>query len=167
MILWERLLIVENFLHIQVSDEASLNLRLQLERTDDLRFQLESEPEVHRQRISTLRLLAEEGRANLRKRRQQTADLKDRLAQLLVRLGEESKLRLLAGSDDIRRETERQLEDMARSRQLCDERSRILAELNEHCAQQLVEIKLKFSSLGQDKQSLEEELRRTEDKVLL
>ncbi|XP_014207557.1 trichohyalin [Copidosoma floridanum] len=150
---------------LKVSDEVSLNLRLQLERTDDLRFRLESDAEGNEDRIGILGRMGEEGRERLRERRRQTAGLKDRLAQLLTRLAEAPRLRLLAETDEIRREAESQLGDIARARQLCDERSRMLMDLREERSRQVAELRAENASLAQDKRSLEEELGKTEDKV--
>jgi hypothetical protein len=88
--------------------------------------------------------------------------LKDRLAQILVRMGDRC---FLDEPDDIRIEAERQIADVGRARNICDERSRILAELKDHCFKEIHELKLKLDSSKKDNQNLEEELRKTEDKV--
>lgn len=138
------------------------DLWLQLERTDDLRFQLENDPEEHRLRIGSLKRLAEETRTTLRFRKQQVNVLKDRLAQILARLGDRC---FLDESGEIREEAERQVEDIARSRSLCDERSKILTELKEHCSKENHDMKVKLNNCRKENQSLEEDLRKTDDKV--
>lgn len=113
-------------------------------------------------RIASLKRLADETRASLRARKQQVNQLKDRLAQLLVRLGDRG---FLEESDDIREEAERQIEDIASSRSLGDERSRIMAELKDHCFKQIHELGHKLDASRKDNLSLEEELKKTGEKV--
>ncbi|KAJ8675210.1 hypothetical protein QAD02_010996 [Eretmocerus hayati] len=159
----ERMEALRLFELLKISDEVTSDLWLQLERTDDLRFQLENEPEENRVRICSLRRLAEETRSALLSRKQQVGVLKDRLAQIVVRLGERSFLDDYC--DEIRLEADRQLEDIARSRGLSDERSRILSELKEHSAKELHDLKIKLDNSRRDCQILEEDLRKTEDKM--
>ena len=134
----------------------------QLERTDDLRLQLENDPTEHRVRIASLKRMSEETRTMLRSRKQQVNTLKERLAQILVRLGDRC---FLSKSDDVKEEIDRQIEDIAHSRSLCDERLRILAELKDHCFKEIHELRLEIDIAKKDKQSMEEDLRKTEDKV--
>lgn len=135
---------------------------LQLERTDDLRFQLETDPEEHRLRISSLKRLSDETRASIKSRKKQINALKDRLAQILVRLGDRNFLDM---GDDIRDELERQIEDVGRSRNLSDERCRILGELKDNSLKELHQVKAKMENTKKNVESLEEELQKTEEKV--
>lgn len=135
-----------------------------MERTDDLRFQLESGPDTEERlarSVGSLKRLSEETRESLELRKQQVNLLKDRLAQLVVRLAEPCD----EPWGELREELDRQGADVARSRQLSDERARILAELREHSFRQLHELRLKLENCRKENLSLDEELSRSQDKM--
>ncbi|XP_001602394.1 myosin heavy chain, non-muscle [Nasonia vitripennis] len=149
---------------LKTSEQAMSELWLQVERTDDLRFQLESGPDTEERlarSVGSLKRLSEETRASLELRKQQVNLLKDRLAQLVVRLAEPCD----EPWGELKEELDRQGADVARSRQLSDERARILAELREHSFRQLHELKLKLENCRKENQSLDEELSRNQDKM--
>lgn len=149
---------------LRISDQITSDLWIQLERTDDLRFKLENDPEEHRLRIHSLKRLSDDMREKLHVRKQQVNALKDRLAQILVRIGDRT---FIDVSDNISEEVERQAEDIARSRTMSDERSRILAELRDHCFKEIHELRLKLDNAKKENTNLEEDLQKTDDKVFV
>ncbi|XP_014229255.1 golgin subfamily B member 1 [Trichogramma pretiosum] len=147
---------------IKISNEVMNELRVQLERTDDLRFQLENNPDEHRLRIHSLKQLSEETRSNLIKRIKQVNSLKDKLAR--------SSLLLENDFDnikkyDIKRETEYLVQDIGKARTLSNERSRILLEIKDINFQEIKELRSKLENCKESNLILEEDLNKTEDKV--
>lgn len=68
-------------------------------------------------------------------------------------------------TDDLRTEHDRQMEDIKKLKRLYDERIRVIAELKESCSKELVDLKDKFKNLTKDKESLEEDFNKAQEKV--
>lgn len=146
----------------QVSDVLRNDIRYQIEKVDDLRYHLESDPETHRHRIRCLTEVNKRTSESLRTRERETNELKDQLAQLLVRLGDRSFLEV---SDDAGAECSRQLENISALKALYNERLRVLTELRDTAVKELTDTKQKLEYSLKKSESLEEELKKAEDKV--
>ncbi|KAL0110105.1 hypothetical protein PUN28_013626 [Cardiocondyla obscurior] len=147
---------------LKVSDELRNDVRYQIEKVDDLRYHLETDPERHRQRIRCLTEVSNKARGSLRERERQTNELKNYLAQLLVRLGDRSFLEI---QDDVGVECDRQLENINALKSLYNERLRILTELKDSAIKDLTDVKQKLEYNLKKSENLEEELKKAEDKV--
>lgn len=129
---------------------------------DDLRYHLESDPERHRHRIRCLTEVTGRTRESLRARERQTNELKDQLAQLLVRLGDRS---FLEARDDAGAECGRQLENVNALKTLYNERLRVFTELREAAVKELTDTRQKLEYSLKKSENLEEELKKAEEKV--
>lgn len=129
---------------------------------DDLRYHLESDPERHRHRIHSLMEVNSRTRESLRARERQTNELKDQLAQLLVRLGDRNFLEV---RDDVGTECNRQLENINALKTLYNERLRVLSELRDTAVKELTDTRQKLEYSLKKSENLEEELKKAEDKV--
>lgn len=138
-------------------------MRNQIEKVDDLRYHLETDPERHRQRIRCLTEATNKTRVSLTARERQTNELKSYLAQLLVRLGDRSFLEI---QDNVGIECDRQLENINALKSLYNERLRILTELKDSAIRELTDVKQKLEYTLKKSENLEEELKKAEDKVL-
>ncbi|XP_018309288.1 interaptin isoform X5 [Mycetomoellerius zeteki] len=147
---------------LKVSDELRNDVRYQIEKVDDLRYHLETDSERHRQRIRCLTEVANKARTSLITREHQTNELKNYLAQLLVRLGDRSFLEI---QDDAGIECDRQLENINALKSLYNERLRVLTELKDSATRELTDVKQKMEYALKKSENLEEELKRAEDKV--
>jgi len=147
----------------QVSDELRNDVRYQIEKVDDFRYHLETDPERHRQRIRCLTEVTNKARTSLIVRERQTNELKNYLAQLLVRLGDRSFLEI---QDDVGIECDRQLENINAVKILYNERLKVLTELKDSATRELADVKQKMEYALKKSENLEEELKRAEDKVL-
>ncbi|XP_011696360.1 PREDICTED: nucleoprotein TPR isoform X2 [Wasmannia auropunctata] len=147
---------------LKVSDELRNSVRYQIEKVDDLRYHLETDSERHRQRIRCLAEVADKARVSLVARERQTNELKNYLAQLLVRLGDRSFLEI---QDDAGVECDRQLENINALKGLYNERLRVLTELKDSATRELTDVKQKLDYALKKSENLEEELKKAEDKV--
>ncbi|XP_033224397.1 myosin-7 isoform X2 [Belonocnema kinseyi] len=147
---------------LKISDEVMNNIRFQLEKAEDLYYQLDNLPEVHKDRILSLKKLADDMRETLRSRERQVSDLKDRLSQILVRLGNRT---FLDCTDDIRLEHNRQFEDLLNLRRLYEERSKVLTYLKDSAIRDLKDVKSELRTSKNNNEILEEELKKAEEKM--
>lgn len=147
---------------LKVSDELRNDVRYQIEKVDDFRYHLETDPERHGQRIRCLTEVTNKARTSLIARERQTNELKNYLAQLLVRLGDRSFLEI---QDDVGIECDRQLENINALKNLYNERLRVLTELKDSATRELADVKQKMEYALKKSENLEEELKRAEDKV--
>ncbi|XP_066603050.1 putative leucine-rich repeat-containing protein DDB_G0290503 isoform X2 [Prorops nasuta] len=147
---------------LKVSDELRNDIRFQIEKIDDLRYKLESEPDSNKQRIEYLAKVTSKAREGLYSRERCSNQLKDQLAQILVRLKNKS---LLNVKDDVKSECERQLENINNLKNLYNERLKILSELRESTVKELVDVKEKLEHSLKKSEGLEEELKKAEGKI--
>ncbi|XP_011163659.2 WEB family protein At4g27595, chloroplastic isoform X2 [Solenopsis invicta] len=147
---------------LKVSDELRNDVRYQIEKVDDFRYHLETDPERHQKRIRCLTEMTNNARASLITRERQTNELKNYLAQLLVRLGDKSFLEI---QNDEKNECDRQLENINTLKSLYNERLRILIELKDSANKELTDMKQKLEYTLKKSENLEEELKKAEDKV--
>ncbi|XP_029673271.1 early endosome antigen 1 isoform X2 [Formica exsecta] len=147
---------------LKVSDELRNDIRCQIEKVDDLRYHLETDPERHRHRIRCLTEVTGKVRESLIARERRTNELKDYLAQVLVRLGDRS---FLEDRDDADAECDRQLENINVLKGLYNERLRVLTELKDSAIKELADVKQKLEYSLKKSENLEEELKKAEEKV--
>lgn len=147
---------------LQVSDELRSDIRCQMEKVDDFRYHLETDPERHRHRIRCLTEVTAKGRESLFTRERRTNELKDHLAQVLVRLGDRSFLEV---RDEADAECDRQLENINVLKSLYNERLRVLTELKDSAIKELADVKQKLEYALKKSENLEEELKKAEEKV--
>ncbi|XP_076390183.1 uncharacterized protein LOC100879003 isoform X4 [Megachile rotundata] len=147
---------------LKVSDELRADIRFQIDKMDDLRYQLETEPDQHRYRIRSLAELTNKTREALHRRELRANELKDHLAQILVRLGDRS---FLDPKDDVGLECERQLENIDSLKSLYNERLKVLSELKEAAARELVDVKERLDQALKKSECLEEDLRKADEKI--
>ncbi|XP_046140976.1 golgin subfamily B member 1 isoform X2 [Osmia bicornis bicornis] len=147
---------------LKVSDELRNDIRLQIDKMDDLRYQLETEPDHHRYRIRSLAELTNKTREALHSREHRANELKDHLAQILVRLGDRSFLDL---KDDVGLECERQLENIDSLKCLYNARLKVLSELKEAAIRELMDVKERLDHAVKKSESLEEDLRKADEKI--
>ncbi|KAL6447187.1 hypothetical protein ACFW04_001471 [Cataglyphis niger] len=147
---------------LKVSDELRNDIRCQIEKVDDLRYHLETDPERHRHRIRCLTEVTGKVRESLMARERRTNELKDYLAQVLVRLGDRS---FLKDHDDADAECDRQLENINALKSLYNERLRVLTELKDSAIKELADVKQKLEYSLKKSENLEEELKKAEEKV--
>lgn len=149
-------------IRFQVSDELRNDVRHQIEKVDDLRYHLETDPERHRRRIQCLSEVSSKSRESLVARERRTNELKNYLAQTLVRLEDRSFLNV---RDDTGAECDRQLENINALKALYNERLRVLTELKDSAIKELTDVKQKLEYTLKKSENLEEELKRAEEKV--
>ncbi|CAL1677764.1 unnamed protein product [Lasius platythorax] len=147
---------------LKVSDELRNDIRCQIEKVDDLRYHLETDPERHRPRIRCLTEVTGKERESLVARERRTNELKDYLAQMLVRLGDRSFLEV---RDDADAECDRQLENINVLKGLYNERLRVLTELKDSAIKELADVRQKLEYSLKKSENLEEELKKAEEKV--
>jgi len=152
-----------NIYLFQVSDELRNDVRYQIEKMDDLRYQLETNPECHQYHIQSLTEMTNKARQSFIARQRRTNELKDYLAQVLVKLGDKSFLEI---EDDEGAECNRQLENISMLKNLYNERLRILIELKDSATKTLIDIKQKLDYSLKKSNNLEGELKKAEEKVL-
>lgn len=131
---------------------------------DDLRYQLESEPEQHRYIIRCLNDVTNKTRDTLNTREHRANELKDYLARNLARLSDRS---FLDYKDDVSAECERQLESINSLKSLYNERLRVLTELKDAAIKELIDVKENLKHSSKECEGLEEDLRKAEEKVSL
>ncbi|XP_076643253.1 uncharacterized protein LOC143353654 isoform X2 [Halictus rubicundus] len=146
---------------LKVSDELRNDVRFQIEKVDDLRYHLETEPDQHRYRIRCLTDLTNNTRENVHDRERCANELKDHLAQILVRLGDKSFLEL---KDDVGLECERQLENINSLKSLYNERLKVLTELKDAAIRELADVKDRLNHSLKKSECLEEDLRIADEK---
>nr|KAF7404332.1 hypothetical protein H0235_015026 [Vespula pensylvanica] len=147
---------------LKVSDELRNNIRFQIEKVDDLRYQLESEPEQHRYIIRCLNDVTNKTRDTLNTREHRANELKDYLARNLARLSDRS---FLDYKDDVSAECERQLESINSLKSLYNERLRVLTELKDAAIKELIDVKENLKHSSKECEGLEEDLRKAEEKI--
>ncbi|XP_076673095.1 uncharacterized protein LOC143371619 isoform X3 [Andrena cerasifolii] len=147
---------------LKVSDELRNDIRFQIEKVDDLRYQLETEPDQHRYRIRCLTDITNKTREAVHTRESRANELKDHLAQILVRLGDR---RFLDVKDEVGLECERQLESINSLKCLYNERLKILCELKEAAIRELVDIKERLDHSSKKSECLEEDLKKADEKI--
>ncbi|XP_043478926.1 uncharacterized protein LOC122509165 isoform X2 [Leptopilina heterotoma] len=147
---------------LKISEEVMNNIRFQLEKADDLFYQLDNVPEIHKNRILSLKKLADDMRETLRSRERQVSLLKDRLSQILVKLGDRP---FLNCEEEIRMENNRQLGDLHNLRRLYEERSRVLIEWKDSAIRNFNDVKREVRSLKDNNEILEDSLKKAEDKL--
>ncbi|XP_011333924.1 227 kDa spindle- and centromere-associated protein isoform X2 [Ooceraea biroi] len=147
---------------LKVSDEVRNDIRYQIEKVDDLRYQLETNSECHQRRIQCLTEVTNKARQSCVARERRTNELKDYLAQVLVRLGDKSFLEV---QDDEGAECDRQLENINTLKSLYNGRLRVLTELKDSATKELMDIKQKLDYSLKKSENLEEELKKAEEKI--
>ncbi|XP_076175176.1 uncharacterized protein LOC143150627 isoform X2 [Ptiloglossa arizonensis] len=147
---------------LKVSDELRNDIRFQIEKVDDLRYQLETEPDQHRYRIRCLTEVTNRTREALHARERRANELKDHLAQILVRLGDRSFLDL---KDDVGLECERQLENINSLKSLYNERLKVLTELKEAAIRELAGVKERLDHSLKKSECLEDDLKKADEKI--
>nr|XP_033329704.1 centrosome-associated protein CEP250 isoform X1 [Megalopta genalis] len=147
---------------LKVSDELRNDVRFQIEKVDDLRYHLETEPDQHRYRIRCLADITNNTREALHARECRANELKDYLAQILVRLGDRSFLEL---KDDVGFECERQLENINSLKSLYNERLKVLTELKDAAIRELGDVKDRLNHSLKKFECLEEDLRKADEKI--
>lgn len=147
---------------LKVSDELRNDVRFQIEKLDDLRYHLETEPDQHRYRIRCLTDVSNKTRESVHDRERCANELKDHLAQILVRLGDRSFLEL---KDDVGSECERQLESIDSLKCLYNERLKVLTELKDAAIRELGDAKDRLNHSLKKSECLEEDLRIADEKI--
>ncbi|XP_031846044.1 uncharacterized protein LOC116432803 isoform X2 [Nomia melanderi] len=147
---------------LKVSDELRNDIRFQIEKVDDLRYHLETDPDQHRCRIRFLTDVTNKTREALQSRESRANELKDHLAQILVRLGDRSFLDL---KDDVGLECERQLENINSLKTLYNERLKVLTELKDSAVRELTDVKERLDHTLKKSECLEEDLKKADEKI--
>ncbi|XP_078038975.1 uncharacterized protein LOC144471105 [Augochlora pura] len=147
---------------LKVSDELRNDVRFQIEKVDDLRYHLETEPDQHRHRIRSLADMTNNTREALHARESRANELKGHLAQILVRLGDRSFLEL---KDGVGLECERQLENINSLKCLYNERLKVLTELKDAATKELADVKSRLNHSLKKTECLEEDLRKADEKI--
>ncbi|XP_043249695.1 cytadherence high molecular weight protein 2 isoform X2 [Colletes gigas] len=147
---------------LKVSDELRNDIRFQMEKLDNLRYHLETEPDQHRYRIRCLAEVTNKTRESVYARERRANELKDHLAQILVRLGDRSFLDL---KDDVALECERQLENINSLKSLYNERLKVLTELKDAAIRELVDVKERLDHTLEKSECLEEDLKKADEKI--
>ncbi|KAG7213549.1 hypothetical protein KM043_002806 [Ampulex compressa] len=147
---------------LKVSDELKSDIRLQMEKVDDVRYQLETDPERHRYRIRCLADVTSKTREALFARERKVNELKDQLAQILVRLGDRSFLEL---HDNVGAECERQLENITSLKGLYNERLKVLNELKDAAVKELADVKERLEHSLKKCECLEDDLKKADEKI--
>ncbi|CAD1469927.1 unnamed protein product, partial [Heterotrigona itama] len=147
---------------LKISDELRNDIRIQMDKVDDLRYSLEVEPDQHRYRIRCLSDVTNRTREAVYFRERATNELKDHLAQILVRLGDRS---FLEAKDEVSLECERQLENINSLKSLYNERLKVLNEVRETAARELAEARVRLDHSLKKCECLEEDLKKADEKV--
>lgn len=134
-----------------------------MEKIDDLRYHLECNRELNEQRIAGLQELTNKSREALKTRERQVNKLKDVLAQILARLGDDDFI--VAQDDDFSNEYTRQVDDVKLMTRLYDERLRIITEIKDSSSRELASVKDKLCHTLKRGEGMEEDLKKAEDKV--
>lgn len=134
-----------------------------MDKVDDLRYHLETEPDQHRYRIRCLSDITNRSREAVYFRERAANDLKDHLAEILLQLGDRS---FLEQKDDIGLECERQLENINSLKSLYNERLKVLNELKETAVRELAETRVRLDHSLKKCECLEEDLKKADEKVL-
>ena len=134
-----------------------------MDKVDDLRYSLEVEPDQHRYRIRCLSDVTNRTREAVYFRERATNELKDHLAQILVRLGDRS---FLEAKDEVSMECERQLENINSLKSLYNERLKVLNEVMETAARELAEARVRLDHSLKNCECLEEDLKKADEKVI-
>lgn len=146
-----------------MSDELRNDIRIQIDKVDDLRYQLETEPDQHRYRIRCLSDIANRTREAVYMRERRASELKDHLAEILLELRDRSFSEL---KDDVGLECERQLENINSLKSLYNERLKVLSELKEAACRELAETKTRLDHSLRQCECFEEDLKKADEKVL-
>ncbi|XP_043797390.1 trichohyalin-like isoform X4 [Apis laboriosa] len=147
---------------LKISDELRSDIRIQIDKADDLRYQLETESDQHRYRIRCLSDLTNRTREAVYLRERRANELKDHLAQILLQLGDRSFLEL---KDDVGLECERQLENINSLKSLYNERLKVLNELKETAIRELAETRVRLDHSMKQCDCLEEDLKKADEKI--
>lgn len=147
---------------LKISDELRSDIRIQIDKADDLRYQLETESDQHRYRIRCLSDLTNRTREAVYLRERRANELKDHLAQILLQLGDRSFLEL---KDDVGLECERQLENINSLKSLYNERLKVLNELKETAIRELAETRVRLDHSMKQCECLEEDLKKADEKI--
>ncbi|XP_031772763.1 227 kDa spindle- and centromere-associated protein isoform X2 [Apis florea] len=147
---------------LKISDELRSDIRIQIDKADDLRYQLETESDQHRYRIRCLSDLTNRTREAVYLRERRANELKDHLAQILLQLGDRSFLEL---KDDVGLECERQLENINSLKSLYNERLKVLNELKETAIRELAETRVRLDHSMKQCECLEEDLKKADEKM--
>lgn len=139
------------------------DIRIQIDKADDLRYQLETESDQHRYRIRCLSDLTNRTREAVYLRERRANELKDHLAQILLQLGDRSFLEL---KDDVGLECERQLENINSLKSLYNERLKVVNEVKETAIRELAETRVRLDHSVKQCECLEEDLKKADEKVL-
>lgn len=127
-----------------------------------MRYSLETEPDQHRHRIRYLSNITNRTREALHARERRANELKDHLAQILVRLGDRS---FLDTKDDVGLECERQLESIDSLKSLHNERLKVLSDLKDAAVKELADMKQRLDYSLKKSECLEEDLKKADEKV--
>lgn len=127
-----------------------------------MRYHLETDPDQHRCRIRFLTDVTNKTREALQSREGRANELKDHLAQILVRLGDRS---FLDSKDDVGLECERQLENINSLKTLYNERLKVLTELKDSAVRELADAKERLDHTSKKSECLEEDLKKADEKV--
>ncbi|XP_043520029.1 227 kDa spindle- and centromere-associated protein-like isoform X3 [Frieseomelitta varia] len=147
---------------LKISDELRNNIRIQMDKVDDLRYSLEVEPDQHRYRIRCLSDVTNRTREAVYFRERATNELKDHLAQILARLGDRS---FLEAKDGVSLECERQLENINSLKSLYNERLKVLNEVRETAARELAEARVRLDHSLKKCECLEDDLKKADEKA--
>lgn len=140
-------------------------IRLQIEKIDDLRYHLECDQENNVNRITMLKNIDDTNREMFAIREAQINKLKNVLSQIVARLGDE-KFHVDV-NDDLRTEHDRQVEDIRRLKSLYDERIRVVVDLRDSGVKEISNVKDKLKLLSKEKEALDEDMKKSEEKVRL
>ncbi|XP_033200367.2 uncharacterized protein LOC117162655 isoform X2 [Bombus vancouverensis nearcticus] len=147
---------------LKISDELRNDIRIQMDKVDDLRYHLETEPDQHRYRIRCLSDITNRSREAVYFRERAANDLKDHLAEILLQLGDRS---FLEQKDDVGLECERQLENINSLKSLYNERLKVLNELKETAVRELAETRVRLDHSLKKCECLEEDLKKADEKI--
>ncbi|CAL7934120.1 unnamed protein product [Xylocopa violacea] len=147
---------------LKVSDELRNEIRVQMDKVDDLRYQLETDPDLHRYRIHSLSEVTNRAREAVYVRERRASELKDHLAQILARLGDRS---FLEAKDDVGLECERQLENINSLKSLYNERLKVLGELKDSAVRELAATRVRLDHSVKQCECLEEDLKKADEKI--
>lgn len=145
-----------------MSDELRNDIRVQMDKVDDFRYHLESDTDQNRYRIRCLSDVTNRTREAVYVAERHANDLKDHLAQILVRLGDRSFLEL---KDEADLECERQLENINSLKSLYNERLKVLNELRETAVRELAETRVRLDHSLKKCECLEDDLKKADEKV--
>ncbi|XP_017888682.1 putative leucine-rich repeat-containing protein DDB_G0290503 [Ceratina calcarata] len=147
---------------LKVSDEVRNDIRVQIDKLDDLRYQLETDTDHHRQRIRCLSDMSNRTREAVYARERHTNELKDRLAEILERLGDKS---FLEPKDEVGLECERQMENINCLKSLYNERLKLLNELKDAAVRDSADTRVRLDHSLKERECLEEDLKKADEKI--